>query len=146
MKKKTHVKDKILIRDYTDKDFISIKILLQRAWMFYPEIDRRHIYRKKIKHENGSIIIAESDGKVIGMVMFILDPWLSFGYHLVVDERHRKQGIGEKLIREAAKRIKARGGKKIVIFVDQKNQTALSLYSRMKFTNLGAFFCLTKSV
>ncbi len=72
------------IRAYKDKDYKEVKSILQGGKRFYDDWDKRAHWRVKIENDSNSILVAEEDGKVIGSILMIKDPWISFLYRLVV--------------------------------------------------------------
>ena len=85
------------------------------------------------------IWIAELDGKPVGTVL--LEPMFSTwrgqkGFYVVdlfVDAAHRGKGIGECLMRSAARDALASGGAFLRLEVEQTNPAARRLYTRLGF-------------
>ena len=84
--------------------------------------------------------VAEAREKLVGLCLFfpIFSTWRGrpgvFIQDLYIDERLRGQGIGERLLREAASWSKARGGDYLRLAVDAENFAAQRFYERLGIT------------
>ena len=107
----------IMIRNYKDSDYTKIRSCLKKAGHFDSIKDTKENLKKKMRASPGSIIVAIEDGKVVGCQYIIFDYFSSFLFRLCVDEKHRHKGIGGLLMREAEKRVKKKGIKKVSILV-----------------------------
>ena len=100
--------------------------------------------KNKMSHHAGSIIVAEEKGPIIGCVFIIYDPWASFIYHLAVDPKYRKRGIGTKLLREAEKRLVKRGTNPITIFIHETNERSYNFFKKRSYGNETKVWCLER--
>lgn len=92
---------------------------------------------------DGALMVAEHDDKVIAFMCWLVEeagPFVRaemrrFGYvaDLVIDEPHRRKGIGQRLLAEAESLTRARGLKRLVIGVLAGNDSALGAYRRFGF-------------
>jgi ribosomal protein S18 acetylase RimI-like enzyme len=71
-------------------------------------------------------LVAERGGQVIGRI-----------YSLAVNENHRGQKIGRRLLDAMVEQLFARGVKRIYLEVEKSNQKALALYDRAGFRSIG---------
>ena len=73
--------------------------------------DKSYYTKEKLKNKepDGSIIIADVNGKIVGCIFFTWDGWDSSLYRLAVHPDYRKQGLGTKLLEEAENRLKKLG-------------------------------------
>ncbi|SDR60591.1 Ribosomal protein S18 acetylase RimI [Rhizobiales bacterium GAS113] len=93
---------------------------------------------------DGALLVAESGGEVVGFLCWLVEEAEPFvraemrrhGYvaDLVVDERHRRKGIGQSLLAEAERLTRARKLKRLAIGVLVGNGSALGAYRRFGFT------------
>lgn len=110
------------IRNYSDKDYEKLEKLLKDAGIYSPVFDSRKNFKKKVDYEPDSIILVEENGKIIGTVFIVYDPWNPWILHLAVDKEYRKKGIGSLLFEVAEKRIKARGNSGVTGFVPEQKK------------------------
>ena len=118
----------ILIRSYEDKDYESLRELLQAENSFYQEFDSPDTFKAKINRNPGSIIVAEINNTLVGNVFLIEDGWASYITRLVVDKEHRGRGIGTLLMSEAENQLREKRYKGVTIFVDTDNLDAVDLH------------------
>ena len=92
---------------------------------------------------DGALMVAANDDKVIAFMCWLVEeagPFVRaemrrFGYvaDLVIDEPHRRKGIGQRLLAEAERLTRARGLKRLVIGAQAGNDSALGAYRRFGF-------------
>ena len=87
--------------------------------------------------EHEFLAAVDENGKLLGYVgmMTVLDE----GYisNVAVDPDNRRQGIGEKLIRELLERCRLRQLSFVTLEVREHNEPAIALYSKMGFVPVG---------
>jgi len=79
-------------------------------------------------------LVVECDGDVVGYSLGIIEG--STRGHLVsiaVDEKFRRRGLGEALIKEFENRLKTRGASEVVLEVSVNNTAAMSLYKKLGY-------------
>ena len=62
-----------------------------------------------LARDPGAILVAESDGVIVGTVIAGWDGWRAHLYRLAVDPSSRGQGIGRLLVQAAEERLRALG-------------------------------------
>jgi ribosomal protein S18 acetylase RimI-like enzyme len=80
--------------------------------------------RKKLQRDPDLFLVAESNGQVIGTVLGGFDGRRGMVYHLAVRSDFRKNGIGEALMQELERRMKAKGCIKSYLLVVNGNDAA----------------------
>ena len=79
----------------------------------------------------------EEDGQLLGFGLFyqVLDEWQVMT--LCVSPKHRRRGIGRRLMEEAKETAKQQGARKMSLEVRQSNEAALKLYAQVGFSRVG---------
>lgn len=75
-----------------------------------------------------ALLVAEADGKVVGVVIAAWDGWRGNIYRLAVDGGHRRQGIGLQLTRAAEDYLRDLGGRRITALVAYDDEEAGSFW------------------
>ncbi len=134
------------LRNYTDADFPGLEELLKATGIHYAPLDKREIFKKKIEHDPASIIVAEDGKRIVGTVFIIYDPWNPFIYHLGVHPDCRGQGLANRLMDEAERRLKARGTDRPTLFVEEGKEQVVEFYKKRGWFVLYKVFCLEKQL
>jgi ribosomal protein S18 acetylase RimI-like enzyme len=81
-----------------------------------------------LRHDPGALIVAESDGRIVGSVIAGWDGWRGAIYRLAVDPEHRRRGLGQSLLRAAEERLTALGGRRLHAIVVEANANAVAFW------------------
>ena len=92
--------------------------------------DDEEVFRQKMEYDPGSIIVLEHQGKIIGMVITIYDPWASFIWHLAIDPQYQGHGLGNLLADEAEHRLKMRGTTSVNGYILPSNKYSLKFVEK----------------
>ena len=85
---------------------------------------------KKIQRDPDLFLVAEDADKMVGTVVGGFDGRRGMVYHLAVSENFRKQGIGELLMDELERRLKAKGCIRCYLLVTVENLNAMRFYEK----------------
>jgi GNAT superfamily N-acetyltransferase len=89
----------------------------------------------------GRIFVAREGGEVVGMASLLYTISTAEGgkaalfEDLIVDPRHRRKGIGSKLVHYVIQQARAEGVLRITLLTDLQNDTALGLYRKLGFVD-----------
>ena len=100
-----------------------------------------HFLVSHIDSDHRVVLVAEQNGAVVGYVFFGLEGFDYMAlrgpagavYDLVVDPRHRRQGVGKKLLDAALADLAKRGAARAVLSTAEKNLGAQELFEREGF-------------
>ena len=97
---------------------------------------RKEILRHILKNPDYELLVAELDGKIAGFI----DQWiihdfahgakLSYIQNLYVTSKHRRKGVGSRLLREIMKSAKKKGVLEIHVVTEFGNRSAINLYRK----------------
>jgi ribosomal protein S18 acetylase RimI-like enzyme len=77
---------------------------------------------------SASIVLVARDGaEVVGVLVASFDGWRAYVHHLVVEEQHRRRGVGSQLMREAERYLVSAGAGDLYLLAAQKNAEGLGL-------------------
>jgi ribosomal protein S18 acetylase RimI-like enzyme len=80
-------------------------------------------------NEHGDLfLVAEKNSRIVGSIIAGWDGWRGTMYRLVVLPEHRRQGIAKNLVREAERRLYARGARRVSILVEHEDVLATAFW------------------
>jgi ribosomal protein S18 acetylase RimI-like enzyme len=119
----------------------DIPVLLMLAEEFMPEVaatreKRMEILRKALRNSDYELVVAELDRETVGFV----DQWiihdfahgakLSYIQNLYIISKHRRKGIGSKLLEEIILSAENKGILEIHVVTEFENKPAINLYRK----------------
>jgi ribosomal protein S18 acetylase RimI-like enzyme len=81
-----------------------------------------------IRRDPGALIVAESDGRIVGTVIAGWDGWRGSIYRLVVAPSHRRRGLGRQLLGAAEARLAAVGAVRMQAIVVETEPQAMGFW------------------
>lgn len=91
---------------------------------------------KKIHRDPDLFLVAEAEGELVGTVMGGFDGRRGMVYHLAVIEQFRQQGIGEMLMDELERRLRAKGCIRCYLLVTTDNDSAILFYEKRGWSRM----------
>jgi ribosomal protein S18 acetylase RimI-like enzyme len=86
--------------------------------------DRREDLERLVEGSPAALIVAETDGQIVGAVIAAWDGWRGNIYRLVVDYENRRQGIGLQLTRAAEDYLRSCGVGRVTALVAYDDEAA----------------------
>ncbi|MCO4795033.1 MAG: GNAT family N-acetyltransferase [Bacteriovoracaceae bacterium] len=96
------------------------------------------------KHEDSALFVALMENQIVGYARLVYfdsklsqtkhlspDGWYFLG--LIIDEKHRRMGIGTHLSEHRLEWLKNKGAKEVFSFVNTKNKASLDLHEVLEF-------------
>jgi ribosomal protein S18 acetylase RimI-like enzyme len=102
--------------------------------------------QKKLQRDPDLFLVAEEDGKILGTVIGGFDGRRGMVYHLAVTELYRKQGIGELLMDELERRLKAKGCIRCYLLVTVENESAMHFYEKRGWAHMKPVYIFGKDL
>ena len=100
---------------------------------------------KLARADNGAVLCALLDNKLVGATMVGHDGHRGAVYYLGVEPEYQKSGIGLKLIEACEDWVRARNIPKINLLVRKENQGVLDFYQNLGFADTNSI-CLYKNL
>ena len=140
---------RIQIRDYQPSDYKEVKKnLLGRQNMFDLVWDSEESLNREIEREPDFILVADVNGKAVGNV-FLTNWWGHGGwiFHLAVRKELGGQGIVDKLMDEAEKRLKKKGVKEVALLVNVDNKKTREYFAKRGYKDFpGSYKSVVKKL
>jgi ribosomal protein S18 acetylase RimI-like enzyme len=121
------------IRPFDAADEAAVVALWQRCGLTRPWNDPHKDIRRKLAVRPDLLLVAESDGAVIGTVMVGYDGHRGWINYLGVDPTCRRRGIGRALMDEAERLLRVEACPKINLQVRTSNTEAIEFYRRIGY-------------
>ena len=106
-----------------------------------PEKQRDALEAILADRSRGRIFVAREGSELVGMASLLYTVSTAEGgkaalfEDLIVDPKHRRKGIGSKLINYVIPQARAEGVLRITLLTDLENDTALGLYRKLGFVD-----------
>jgi ribosomal protein S18 acetylase RimI-like enzyme len=107
----------IVLRSGSVSDARAVLVLWAEADAEPTHTDDIEGITRLIETDGEALIVAETDGEIIGSVIAGWDGWRGSIHRLVVAKSHRRQGLGRRLLAEAESRLAARGARRVSALV-----------------------------
>jgi RimJ/RimL family protein N-acetyltransferase len=113
--------------------------LISTGWRGITE--ERRFLRAVRRHPDAAVIVAELDGEIVGRLSLARDAHPASGHvadlGLMVDGRHRRQGVGRALMEAASRWARENGVTKVELHVFPWNEPAIALYESLGYEREG---------
>jgi ribosomal protein S18 acetylase RimI-like enzyme len=86
------------------------------------------VIRRKLKVQRDLFLVGVVEGRLVATVMAGFDGFRGWIYHLAVSPGERRNGYGFAMMREAEKRLEARGCPKVNLQIRATNTGAVAFY------------------
>ena len=90
--------------------------------------DSSDALRRLLERDPGSLVVAESSGRIVGSVIAGWDGWRGSVYRLAVAPADRRCGLGGRLLREAQRRLTALGAQRLHAIVVGSDARAVAFW------------------
>jgi ribosomal protein S18 acetylase RimI-like enzyme len=77
---------------------------------------------------DGSLLVVEREGSVVGSVVAAWDGWRGNMYRLAVADEYRRRGLGLRLVRAAERSLRDRGARRVTALVPHDESAAVGLW------------------
>lgn len=121
------------LRDFDfERDYAAVRRLWETAGpgIHVRRSDEPQEILKKLQRDPDLFLVADVEGRIIGSVMGGFDGRRGLVYHLAVAPEFRRLGIGERLMDELERRLRAKGCIRMYLLVTKDNQEAIDFYEK----------------
>jgi len=136
------------LRQFTMDDYEAVYTLWESvvpAISIRPS-DQREEIAKKLSRDPDLFLVAEEDGRIVGVIMGAWDGRRGWLHHLAVAPTHQGRGIGTALLAEVERRLKSRGCLKVNLLVHRDNGGARRLYQSLGYEEMTPFVAMGKEL
>lgn len=90
--------------------------------------DRLDDLQRLLSHDEGSLLVADVGGAIVGALIAASDGWRGNLYRLAVHAEHRRAEIGLALVRAGEEHLRGRGVNRITALVAYEDDVAVSFW------------------
>jgi ribosomal protein S18 acetylase RimI-like enzyme len=106
------------IRDFTTADIDAVVAILKANQQYgHADMDGPEAMRKVSQCQAAEFLVAEHEGQVVGLIRGTFDGSRAIIYLASVHPHFQRQGIGRQMVREIARRFRARGAVAVSVIV-----------------------------
>lgn len=136
----------INIRPLAIEDYEALVSLWQRAGLnFKPQgRDSREALSRQLRQGQVTLLGAEEEGRLIGVVMVSHDGRKGWINRLAVEPAYRRQGLGARLIAAAEEELHDQGIEVIAALIEAENEPSLNLFQKEGYLLARGIFYLSK--
>ncbi len=95
--------------------------------------DDPKVVEQLLERDPGALLVAESDGQVIGVLIAGWDGWRGNVYRLAVLPSHRREGIARELVEAGHERLRAQGARRVTALVGGEEGAAHRLWRALGY-------------
>lgn len=88
---------------------------------------------KQLAWDSELVLVAEIEGKVVGVIVGALDGSRAYFYRLAVDPEYQGHGVGKQLVQAMEERFRQRGATQVIIMVNHDNQKVMPFYHSLGY-------------
>ena len=126
----TPADDETIVRSFRIEDFDAVIALWQRTeGVGLNESDTRRAITAFLRRNPRLSFVAEQGGRIIGAVLCGHDGRSGYLHHLAVSKRHRRRGIGRRLVNACLAKLHKAGIQKCNIFIFANNAAGMKFWA-----------------
>jgi len=121
------------IRAAAEQDLDSVLCLWDQAGSLPSVTDTREGLLALLGADDQALLLAESQGMVVGSLIAAWDGWRGSFYRLAVHPDWRRRGIATKLLREGERRLQAQGAVRLTAIVAEDDALAMGFWGAVGY-------------
>ena len=96
--------------------------------------DRSDSLATLVEHDPRALLVAESQGTLVGSIIAAWDGWRGSFHRLAIRPGHRRRGLAAELVRTGEDRLRARGAIRLTAIVARDEEAALEFWAAQGYT------------
>ncbi len=121
------------IRSFRLGDYAAITDIWRLTGLEQTETESLDALARQLAWDSELVMVAESEGRVIGVIVGTIDGNRAYFYRLAVHPEFQKRGIGRLLVESLEQRFRAKGVRDVYIMINQDNRQVIPFYSGLGY-------------
>ena len=117
-----------IIRSAAEQDITSVLSLWLTAGGPPSVSDTREGLSRLLAADRNALLLAESDGVLIGSLIAAWDGWRGSFYRLAVHPERRRQGLARAMLREGERHLREQGAVRLTAIVIDEDPAAMGFW------------------
>ncbi len=135
------------IRSMASREIKEVIELLKKCDLYYPQDDTpKNLFRKLGQDKDLMLVAVDDDDKVAGFIMGSYDGWAAMVWHLAVDPKYQRDGLGTVLLKKIESHLVKKGATILYGLVLPQNGLVLSLLEKGGFKKELTTWVISKSI
>jgi ribosomal protein S18 acetylase RimI-like enzyme len=124
---------RVTIRDCQMADVEAVLELWKQAEATVSVTDNADDLKRAIRTAAANVLVAETDGRLVGSIISTFDGWRGNIYRLAVHPDYRRQGVARALLAEVHKKLVQQGAKRITALVEKDHPKAMGFWEAVGY-------------
>jgi ribosomal protein S18 acetylase RimI-like enzyme len=116
------------IRSCRREEVTAVLELWKRAEAVPSATDDVNGLERLLDADDGALLVADSDGEIVGSLITAWDGWRGNLYRLAVLPEYRRRGLARALVAEGERRLRAKGARRLNALVIEVHDTAVGFW------------------
>ncbi|HZG77284.1 MAG TPA: GNAT family N-acetyltransferase [Paenibacillus sp.] len=121
------------VRSFQLSDYAEVTQLMENSLSEACFHDTMEAFARQLSWDSSLVMIAETEGTIVGVVIGTIDNNDGYYYRIAVDPFHRRKGVGKTLIQSLQERFVERKVNRILVPVDDHNEPVLPVFESLGF-------------
>ena len=132
-----------IIREYRPTDYEAVRPLWEAGDI---RVETPEDLALKMRRDADLFLVAELDGRIVGVVLGAFDGRLGSINRLAVAEGERRGGLATRLVEAVEARLRARGARRVFAWIHDHNAASRALFARSGYEEWSTVVTASKAL
>jgi ribosomal protein S18 acetylase RimI-like enzyme len=132
-----------IIREFAEADYEQVAALWEAGDI---RVESREDLALKLRRDADLFLVAEEEGRIVGVVLGAFDGRLGSINRLAVAEPRRRSGLASQLVQAVEERLRAKGARRVFAWIHDYNAASRALFARQGYEEWTTVVTASKSL